>query len=231
MKYFIYWDTINNKQPPEYITICINNMKNIFGESLLIINKNNLKNYVINLPKYFHRISKIAIKVDYIRIALLYNHGGCYLDADTIIFPKFHDYIEKLPQDSDLIGVGKNNSITGNAILVSPIAKSSICKKIMERQEEIIKKKKGILQWSDIGGNLIRDIGGGNTTTFSKNPLYFCGWKNSIIFLSKDERFILEFLEKVKNYNGIILYNQVMKKYIPNKIPEKSLLWYLFFKK
>jgi hypothetical protein len=44
----------------------------------------------------------------------------------------------------------------------------------MERQEEIIQKKKGILQWSDIGG-------------------------------------------------GIILYNQVMKKYIPNKILEKNI--------
>ena len=75
MKYFIYWDNLTNK-PPEYITLCIDKIRRIFGESLFIINKHNLKNYVSNLPRYFHNIPKIA------RIALLYNHGGCYLDAE-----------------------------------------------------------------------------------------------------------------------------------------------------
>ena len=225
MKYFIYWDNLTNKPPPEYITLCINKMKQIFGESLLIINKNNLKNYVPKLPKYFNRISKIAIKVDYIRIALLYYHGGCYLDADTIVFPKFRDYIENLPKEEGLIGVQ-----SGNAIIVAPIEKSAACKKIIDRQEEIILRKKGRLQWSDIGGNLIRDVGG-YTTIFPKTPLYFSGWKNCMIFLEKDERVILQFLEKAKNYYGIVLYNQVMKKYIPGKIPEQTLLWFLLVKK
>ena len=133
MKYFIYWDNLSNKPPPEYITLCINKMKCIFGESLRIINKYNLKKYVPKLPSYFNRIPKIAIKVDYIRIALLYHHGGCYLDADTIIFPKFVEYIENLPKEDGIIGV-----LSGNAIIVAPIAKSAACKKIMEQQEEVI---------------------------------------------------------------------------------------------
>jgi hypothetical protein len=225
MKYFIYWDNLSNKPPPEYITLCINKMKRIFGNSIQIINKHNLKNYVPKLPPYFNRIPKIAIKVDYIRIALLYHHGGCYLDADTIIFPKFVEYIEKLPKEDGLIGVE-----SGNAIIVAPIAKSAACKKIMDRQEEVILQKKGLLKWSDIGGNLIRDIGG-YTTIFPKTPLYFCGWKNCMIFLEKDEAKILQFLEKAKNYHGVVLYNQAMKKYIPGKIPEGTLLWLLLMKK
>ena len=225
MKYFIYWDNLSNKPPPEYITLCINKMKQIFGESLQIINKHNLKNYLPKLPPFFYRIPKIAIKVDYIRIALLYHHGGCYLDADTIIFPKFRDYIENFPQEEGLIGVE-----SGNAIIVAPIPKSAACKKIMERQEEVILRKRGRLQWSDIGGNLIRDIGG-YTANFPKPPLYFSGWKNCLIFLEKDERVILQFLEKAKNYYGVVLYNQVMKKYIPGKIPEGTLLWLLLAKK
>ena len=225
MKYFIYWDNLTNKSPPEYITLCINKMKRIFGEFLIIINKHNLKKYVPKLPPYFHRIPKIAIKVDYIRIALLYYHGGCYLDADSIIFPKFRDYIENLPKEDALIGVK-----SGNAIIVAPIAKSAACKKIMERQEEVILQKKGRLQWSDIGGNLIRDVGG-YTSIFPKPPLYFSGWKNCLIFLEKNEVKILQFLEKAKNYYGVVLYNQAMKKYIPGKIPEGTLLWLLLMKK
>jgi hypothetical protein len=225
MKYFIYWDNINNKPPPEYITLCINKMKRIFGESLQIINKHNLKNYVPKLPQYFYCIPKIAIKVDYIRIALLYYHGGCYLDADTIVFPKFRDYIENLQKEDGIIGVP-----SGNAIIVAPIAKSAACKKIMERQEEVILRKKGILKWSDIGGNLINEIDG-YTSLFPKSPLYFSGWKNCMIFLEKNEASILQFLEEAKTYNGIVLYNQVMKKYIPDKIPEGTLLWFLLVKK
>ena len=119
---------------------------------------------------------------------------------------------------------------SGNAIIVAPIAKSAACKKIMDRQEEIILRKKGLLQWSDIGGNLIQDIGG-YTRFFEKTPLYFSGWKNCMIFLEKDERVILQFLEKAKNYHGVVLYNQAMKKYIPGKIPEGTLLWLLLAKK
>jgi hypothetical protein len=225
MKYFIYWDNLSNKPPPEYITLCIDKMKQIFGDSLQIINKHNLKKYVPKLPQYFHQIPKIAIKVDYIRIALLYHHGGCYLDADTIVFSKFRHYIENLPQEDELWGVK-----SGNAIIVAPIAKSAACKKIMVRQEEVILRKKGHLNWSDIGGNLIQEIGG-YTRIFEKTPLYFCGWKNCLIFLEKDETKILQFLEKAKNYYGVVLYNQVMKKYIPGKIPEGTLLWLLLLKK
>ncbi len=58
MKYFIYWDNLSNKPPPEYITLCINKMKQIFGDSLQIINKYNLKKYVPKLPQYFHQIQK-----------------------------------------------------------------------------------------------------------------------------------------------------------------------------
>ena len=119
MKYFIYWDNLSNKPPPEYITLCINKMKKIFGESLIIINKHNLKKYVHKLPPFFHRIPKIAIKVDYIRIALLYYHSGCYLISlykfakriymDTIVFPKFRDYIENMPKEEGVIGVESGN--------------------------------------------------------------------------------------------------------------------------
>jgi hypothetical protein len=52
-----------------------------------------------------------------------------------------------------------------------------------------------------------------------------------MIFLEKDEAKILQFLEKAKNYHGVVLYNQAMKKYIPGKIPEGTLLWLLLMKK
>jgi hypothetical protein len=61
---------------------------------------------------------------------------------------------------------------SGNAIIVATIAKSAACKKIIERQEEVILRKKGRLQWSDIGGNLIRNIGGYTTIFLWMEELY-----------------------------------------------------------
>ncbi len=37
MKYFIYWDNLSSKPSSEYITLCIDKINKIFGESLQMI--------------------------------------------------------------------------------------------------------------------------------------------------------------------------------------------------
>lgn len=226
MKYFIYWQ---NKKTPYYISKCISNIQSILKDNLIILNEKNIKTYIPHFPNYFSRIPKIALQVDYIRIAILYYHGGCYLDADTILFPNFTDITLNLP-NKELIGVGKNNIITGNALLIAPIPKSNTLLQIMKKQEQIIIQKKGMLFWSDIGGNLLKVMSPKlNTATFNKNPLAFFGWKNSHIFHSTDEQLILDYLTKIikGKYKGVVLYNNVMKNHFSSNIPPRCLLWYI----
>lgn len=225
MKYFIYWQ---NKKP-YYIDKCIQKMQSILQNDLIILNEKNIKNYIPTFPHHFFKIKHIALRVDFIRIALLYHHGGCYLDADTIIFPKFKEIMDDLPE-SELIGVGKNSIITGNAFLIAPQPKTQTLLQIMQKQSSIITSKKGNLTWTDIGGNLLKEMSPElNTATFPKNPLAFFGWKNSHIFYSTNEQLILDYLTKIikGNYQGIILYNAVMNNHFFHHIPNKCLLWFI----
>ena len=173
---------------PLYISLCIKRMKDIFGDNLILLNYKNLGKYIPKLPLYFENIREIAVKVDYIRIAVLYYNSGVYLDVDCIVFPNFRLYLENIIVDKySLIGLGKNNVISGNAFLVAPVKRLLVLERVMERQVDIIGKKLGRLYWSEIGGNLIKEISGkiGGSITLDKNPLLFCGWRNSDIFFSK----------------------------------------------
>jgi len=225
MKYFFFWQG----SKPVYISKCIERMQTILQNNLTILNEKNILNYIPNLPQHFFKIKRIALRVDYLRIAILYHQGGCYLDADTIIFNDFPQIMDDLPQ-GEIIGVGKNNIITSNAFLIAPSPKSNSLLIIKQKQEEIIKNKKGNLHWTDIGGNLIKNLSNQiNSATFHKTPLTFLGWKNSHIFLSTNQELILKYLSQIikNNHKGVVLYNQIMKNQIQNDYPPKSLLWYL----
>jgi len=231
MNVFIYWDG----PIPYYVQKCINRMKRIFKEKLIIVNQNNLRNYVGKIPTNLRKISNIAVQVDYIRVALLYYNSGVYLDADCIIFPNFLPYLENIWNNNsgkELIGLGKDNVIDANAFLMSPRVNSSVLRKIMDTQENIIEAKKGVLYWSEIGGNLIRELTKNyqdKCLTLNPNPLAFFGWKNTGIFGTKNKEIILENLEKIyrKQCKGVMLYNQVMKNTYFKNIPDDCFLGYL----
>jgi len=231
MNVFIYWEG----PIPIYVQKCIDKMTRIFKNKLIIINEKNIRNYVHKLPNNLKKINKIAVQVDYIRIALLYYNSGIYLDADCIVFPNFLQYLEEIwkkYQNKDLIGLGKNNIIDANAFLISPQKNSFVLRKILEKQEEIIERKKGLLFWSEIGGNLIKEITqnyADKCITLNPNPLVFFGWKNTGIFATKNKELILEKLEQLfsKKCKGIMLYNQVMKNTYFKNVPEDCFLGYL----
>jgi len=228
MNIFIYWEG----KIPFYIQKCINRMKDIFKENLILLDNNSIKKYVPKFPKYFDKIKHIALKVDYLRIALLYHNPGIYLDADCIVFPGFLEFL-KFQSEKEFIGLGKENIIDNNSFLISTKKESEVLKNILEEQEKIIIKKKGKLEWTNIGGNLIKQISKKypeKCLTLDKSPLAFFGWKNSEIFISLDENIIKKYLEKCKKYNGVMLYNKVMKKHFMKSIPENCLLWFIFEK-
>jgi len=228
MNVFIYWEN-KHKKTPYYITLCIEKMKLLFP-NLIILSPTNIRQYIPHFPKYFQNIKKIALKVDYIRTAVLFYHSGIYLDCDTILFPSFLSYLSTIPTNYQLIGLGKNNIISNNAFLIAPQKNAQILKSIIEEQEKIINKKKGKLDWTDIGGQLIEKISEKNVDvclTLNPSPLGLFGWQNADVFWSKEEEVIERYRRLVEKYFGVMLYNNVMGKKFRDGIEEGCLLWYL----
>jgi hypothetical protein len=81
---FTYWEGYR----PAYIDFCLSTFSRITYFKVHIINPENIDKYltVNDLNPRYKQITKIAQKVDCIRVALLRKYGGMWIDADTLIY-------------------------------------------------------------------------------------------------------------------------------------------------
>jgi hypothetical protein len=73
--------------------------------NLVFLNEKTVRGYLPNLRSDFDNL-KIAQKVDYYRIALLYKYGGIWIDADIIVMRDFDPIFQKLEEGYDYVGFG-----------------------------------------------------------------------------------------------------------------------------
>ena len=104
---WIYWENINRNNNPTYIKLCFDTMKKHLGTkyNLIFLNEKTVKNYLPDLRGDFNNL-KVAQKVDYYRIALLYKYGGIWIDADIIVMRDFDMIFQKLDEGYDYVGFG-----------------------------------------------------------------------------------------------------------------------------
>lgn len=98
---WIYWNGLDS----ETVDICLNTIKSkLKGYEINVLNDNNLKNYLENLPKRRDDFP-IANYSDLIRLALLKQYGGVWIDASTYVTDDF-DWLELLQENhkAELIG-------------------------------------------------------------------------------------------------------------------------------
>ncbi len=104
---FTYWEIKKGHiKRPDYINLCFKTMKkngNLFN--LVILNEKTVYDYLPNLRQDINELP-LALKVDYIRVMLLYYYGGFWLDADMILLKDMHEVINLLQNNEDYIGFG-----------------------------------------------------------------------------------------------------------------------------
>lgn len=110
-----YWELVNGAtKPPDYINLCIKTMETNGGLfNLVILNEKTVYDYLPNMRKDIDQLP-IALKSDYIRIALLYHYGGIWLDADTIMMTNLKEVVYLLNKGEDFIGFGCTGEICTN---------------------------------------------------------------------------------------------------------------------
>jgi len=110
---WFYWENINGKKRPGYIDLCIESIYKNCNESFNVVelNETNINEYLpeIKLNKMNFSKLKIAQKVDFYRILLMYKYGGIYIDVDILVLKNLDSIIDKL-KIYDYVGFG----CTGN---------------------------------------------------------------------------------------------------------------------
>lgn len=83
MQMFSYWEG----PIPDVIRACLDSIKYCCGSQWKLITPSSLPEYITTgvFHPNFNRIKNPAHRADCIRAALLFNHGGLWLDADTVM--------------------------------------------------------------------------------------------------------------------------------------------------
>lgn len=112
-----YWDNIDGRETPPYISLCMETVDKHCSKSFQIVrlNKNNIFKFIPELEKYKEKMEKLIIahKVDIYRILLLHKYGGLYMDADIITLRDPIEIIDKLVE-YDFVGFGCTGDLCNN---------------------------------------------------------------------------------------------------------------------
>jgi hypothetical protein len=108
---WLYWEGIM----PAYISMCKETIYKHCSNSfnIIFLNDKNINEYLpeLELNKLDFSKLKIAQRVDYYRILLLYKYGGLYMDIDILCMKNPIEIIMKLNDDIDFVGFGCTGNI------------------------------------------------------------------------------------------------------------------------
>lgn len=114
---WVFWECVDNKPYPTYINLCMKIMKKHLDKyDLIFLNEKTIKDYLPDLRDDFENL-KIAQKVDYYRVCLLYKYGGIWIDADIIIMKDIKPIFDKLEEKYDYVGFGCTGTKCNNGYL------------------------------------------------------------------------------------------------------------------
>ena len=96
-KIWSYW---NSDKQPELVLKCIETWNICSDYQIVVLNDNNFHKYITR-SQVIEKYDKIAFKSDWIRTAIIYEHGGFWLDASIILNNSLREWIN---HDVDFFG-------------------------------------------------------------------------------------------------------------------------------
>ena len=114
----LIWTYWNNSNPPDFVSKCIESLKNHNKDhQVVVLNNDLLTKYIpdVDFNNLRHAKDPTALS-DFIRLNILRIHGGIWCDASVICNKPFNDWIHKLSPEHEFIGftVPNTKNITRN---------------------------------------------------------------------------------------------------------------------
>ncbi|CAJ1429381.1 unnamed protein product [Effrenium voratum] len=139
-KIFAMWDYHPNKVP-FFIQKDIESwMKHSHGRcgSPVLLNDTNIKEYIPDLPAEYFRLPDHGARSDVIRYALIYHHGGIYMDTDILIAKDLTEVLDKVTTGQyDLLSyAGRKDCQKFSSNFLAGRKHSSFMKEVWEAQKK-----------------------------------------------------------------------------------------------
>lgn len=146
-KVWVYWQS-NNKMPV-FLSKCLKTIETNTFCDVVLVNQEYIDKHKFNLPEFYSKFAENN-KADYMRIFLLKNFGGFYLDIDTIVHGDLDKFYFQHITFHDTVFPWENG--VKNAV-ISAILGSQKNSKIFNSSLENINKymnNKGQVTWSEL---------------------------------------------------------------------------------
>ena len=224
---FLYWvgnDYKLIKILRDIIYLHSNNGKNY---TVHLMNKDNIKNYIKNIPDYFNDLLP-AHQADFIRVNVICDYGGIWLDSDTLVMDDLNRLFDII-KNKDGFFMLENNDILFNGVFGSK-PNTPLMIEWKTKLLNILNTKKQNINWTEIGNSLLDTMKNNNPEYYNNykifnglDTMYPVNWNNCI------DEFITKPYDNYKTIEKefqplIVLVNSVYKKLETDTNNEKDIL-------
>ena len=135
------------------------------GYNVNLITPENVKEYVENIPDYFHNMMP-AHQADFVRVSVICDQGGIWLDSDTLVTESLDSLFDIIDNNEGFL-IKENNEVLCNGVFGS--RKNT---KFMQTWKNNLRKKldekNGKIEWSEIGSDMLQEMYYENSSLFKK---------------------------------------------------------------
>lgn len=106
---WLYWENGPNMiTRPKYLELCLDTVHYHCSTdfNVIFLNPSSVSNFLPTLRQDLNQLCTIPQKVDYIRLMLLVQYGGIWMDADIIVMKSLLPYYNLLQKGYDYVGFG-----------------------------------------------------------------------------------------------------------------------------
>jgi hypothetical protein len=171
----------------------------LHADNVILINEQNLGDYVKTLPDCFKDLCP-AHQADFVRVSVVCEYGGIWLDADTLVVDTLDSLFERIEKKDGFLIKFDNDGRSSfyNGVFGSK-KQTPLMIKWKSKMLEILEQKRQNIAWAEIGTYLLDDL----DPSFFNNYEVFDGTKN--MFPIRWQDCVAEFIDKpYDNYKSII---------------------------
>lgn len=183
-----YWENRPGSSLPDWIGLCLESIDRHAGDfDLRVLDSGSVGDW-LDLPDAVREMRNLAAKSDYVRAHLLAEHGGLWLDADTIAFESLSEVAGRLAQH-EVVSAGREIETVVPGFVAARAGSTSV-RRWAEEQDALIQGRNSgdELDWGVLGPPLATScLGGADTFYFPLNRVLPIRWRQAGRFLSRVE--------------------------------------------
>lgn len=172
---WLYWENHYSSSMPAYLELCLETIRRQAGDArVIVVSPENLWRYIApdSMPARYAALSPNH-KSDYLRVRLLHDYGGMWIDIDTVAFESLSRHILSRLDENELVSLAPRFS---QQIFASRPHGAFVREALAALEERLAGD--GHLGWNGLGSELIYPIAEAHACSFVQMRGWLHHWQD-----------------------------------------------------